>query len=617
MLSINKTFNYTLFKEQVKLTNYSSLESVRVDKSVLIQFSKNDLPYIDYNGNPLHSKYDPWKEAARQVKSIESENKDLLLAFGAGLGYTVLSALQENFSKVIWIEPDLQILYYALGFLDFREYIRNGRLEIFSSVPQGEDLDLWLNNIPVQGTHILINRNQAKINRFYSDIADKIVSHINRKLVNQATLARFDLDWTRNILNNLFILTGANPISKLFGTCIGKNAVITGAGPSLYNSLDSLKNIRKEILLISVDTSVPVLQKVNIDPDIIVTVDAQPINRKFLESYTGEAIIVCDPTTSYHTLRNIPPHRLYYYWSPFPLADLLYSSLKNHVGNISFGGSVSTNAYDLAIKLECDKIYLIGQDLSFTDGLAHARGAVLEENLNIIESRIYRRELHNYRQLYALPPRYLPSIDGKRIRSNDKMQIFYRWFENRFEKDVLNGINVVNSTVSGAFFPGIKHEPLPPTTGIEFKYNPPEHDSFTINVQDFLDRLIVILGEIRTYQTHLTKAMQISNRLLETSKTYSITYEMKYFLKFKKMSEELDVIDNTLLSLNKTNKMIGPSIQNTILFINNNYGNLLSEEEKQNEFIEVAAKSRLMYKSLEKSLHIISRYLERLIFYFN
>ena len=130
---------------------------------------------------------------------------------------------------------------------------------------------------------------------------------------------------------------------------------------------------------------------------------------------------------------------------------MLSLCFKDEIGELDFGGSVSTNAASLADKMQ-GRVYLLGQDLAFTDGFAHAKGAVLEERLNYTESRFKRRELHNYRQIHYLPPVRVRGLKGEIHTANEKLQIFNKWFSDKSADH-----DWTNLTSSGAEIKGMKY----------------------------------------------------------------------------------------------------------------------------------------------------------------
>ena len=166
-------------------------------------------------------------------------------------------------------------------------------------------------------------------------------------------------------------------MSRLFGIAKDLPIVVSGAGPSLYESLGDIKKYRDRFILITVDTALQVLAKAGIEPDLIFSVDPQAINSSYLEGYHGSGNIVFDPTSSYHTLRLSEKFRTGFFTSsPFPLLQIYAKHLNIEAGDIPFGGSVSTNAVSLAELMGAANVYFVGQDLAFTNGYAHCRGAI-------------------------------------------------------------------------------------------------------------------------------------------------------------------------------------------------------------------------------------------------
>lgn len=391
----------------------------------------------------LHSKYDPWKEAAVQIAG-KLESGSTVFCFGAGLGYAVDLILRTG-KRVVWIEPDSGILARALGTLDFREWIVSGQLRVLTRVEASV-----IEALSLRPDHVEYFSHRAFTTKELLEMRTQVDFLLNRKSVNQATLARFEKLWAVNLCGNLAAWSAPVPVRSLFGVYRGRPALVIGAGPSLDDVVAELRTRQESCIVIAVDTAVRILQNAGIDPDFIVTVDPQPVNRVFLESYQGNATIVVDPTVSYHSGRHFARKKIAIAATPFFLGRLFAAKLGGEVGDIAYGGSVSTNAYDLARKLGCDPVYLAGQDLAFSDGQVHARGASLEERLSWRESRTWRREMHNFAQRTAIPPLAVEDIRGGISPTNGKLAIFHAWFENRIEADRGRGLRTVNCTPRGA-----------------------------------------------------------------------------------------------------------------------------------------------------------------------
>ena len=238
-----------------------------------------------------------------------------------------------------------------------------------------------------------------------------------------------------------------------------------------------------------------------------------------MEGYKGSGYIVFDPTSSYHTLRLSEKFKTGFFTSsPFPLLQIYTKHLKVEVGDIPFGGSVSTNAVSLAELMGASNVYFVGQDLAFTGGFEHCKGAILEERLNFKESRYFRREKHNYSQLSALPKLISIGYDGEEYHSNEKMQIFQKWFGDRAE-----GRNWINLSKKGARIRGVPRktfsecfEPTSPEAILQIQSIKKDIRNLTqktskldFDLETFLIEAEETLLALKTFTTTLKKGMHL------------------------------------------------------------------------------------------------------------
>jgi hypothetical protein len=180
-------------------------------------------------------------------------------------------------------------------------------------------------------------------------------------------------------------------------------------------------------------------------------------------------------------------------------------------GEVTHGGSVSTNAYDFALKIGANPVILTGQDLSFTSGLAHARGSYLDEQMHIKTNRFLSEQDFNRKQLSALPKIFMNGIKGYQIFTNQKMVIFKNWFEKH------NSPSLINATSDGVILNGVKHEKTDNTklnTAADLHalineiYNSaPDGNIYLNEVRDKFER---IFNEIESYYERASKAKENS-----------------------------------------------------------------------------------------------------------
>ncbi|MCE9499037.1 MAG: DUF115 domain-containing protein, partial [Leptospira sp.] len=537
-----------------------------------------------------------------------------------GLGYLVREILQFSNSRVVWMEIYPGILKHALSEFDYSVYFLSNRLKIIIK-PFLED-ELFsafkgMANLPV--TFIPHRGSFSWKESEYSELKFICEGFFKKKDVNIATLSRFERIWTRNIIQNFPDLLTLAPASLLFGISPNVPIIVCGAGPSLIYDILDLKKYLHRFLIIAVDTALHILTQNGIDPDLIYSVDPQALNTSYLEGYNGSGRIVFDPTSSYHTLRLSPALKGFYTSSPFPLIKLLTKHCKIEPGEIPFGGSVSTNAVSLAELMGASEVFFLGQDLSFTGGLAHCKGAILEERLNYRETRYFRREKHNYNQLTALPKKVVTSYDGKEHFTNEKMLIFLKWFQ-----DKASGKNWVNLTSDGAKIEGIPHGNFVEYFGDDSNYGKSDPEVISlirkkiknlsttpeenIETKKFLSEIERTIGELSSFERLLLRGRNLSERIYNTIRQKDIKIE-----KLNSELSEIDRIDEEVSSKKGLNEIIGTAVQRIILMITEGYETNLSVEEKQNEQLAIAKKSVLLYQGLYDAC-LLNRNLLRKVF---
>ena len=563
-------------------------------------------------GRSYHSRYDPLKEARRLAEEIQIEGEDQLVCFfGTGLGYSLRLFRDARSNACVWFEPDPAVLGAALAVSDFRPELEDGSITVVPRMPTEDDLAELFRGRGNRQIVFVSHRGSLGASDDYRRLHEICETYLNKKDVNLATMARFDRAWARNLIANFHALSQARPVSELFGKLPGGAALVCGAGPSLEHDLEAIRANRDRYTLIAVDTALAVLTGAGIDPDIVVSVDPQPVNRYYLEGYDGRTLWVIDPTTSYLSPRMLPADRLYYTASPFALAKWFFEFLDTAPGEIAFGGSVSTNAYDLALKLGCTTVFLAGMDLGFTGGLAHVRGAVLEERLNYRESRLFRRELHNYRQLSALPVRFLPDLDGGQVQTNDKLIIFFRWFDNRIRLDQNEGVRVLNCSSAGSRFADLDRASLADTAG-DLPVAPSLLDlapagSAPFRTADFYESIRARLAELRELQSVLGRGNDLARSIFDAA--VSGRRDKKY----QKMLTEMDALDADVRGKIELSNFIGQSIQRVIFQITEDYGNLLEAADRADQHRETAKKSLLLYEGLLEACTDHAHWLDRAV----
>jgi len=510
----------------------------------------------------VHSRIDPVREAERAVSESSFEDKDLIIVFGIGFAYHLEILLEKcgEDTRVIIIEKEKLLLLKAIESRDLTRLLSDKRISILID-PHEESITGILKGKTSRRVAFVMHRGSCQVYpEYYSDMLLKVKSFISTKDVNIATLSKFEKTWVSNIARNIRIITESSGVNIFFDRFKGIPAIVAGAGPSLTCSLDFIKKNQQSALIVAVDTSYKVLVDYGIEPHFCIAVDPQLINARYFEGIEKtSAVLVADPT--------VHPSLLRFFKGPMVMTGVVFDMMKwiesssAGRGELANGGSVSTNAYDFARRTGASPVIMVGQDLSFTSGLAHARGSYLDEQIFNRGGRFNNPLMFNRRQLTYLPKLMVQGKNGYPVHSNSKMMIFINWFENRNDPDL------INASADGVIIKGIKNlrsdeVPLPAE---DHKIRELINELFEKGGGDFsqgkreavIKRADSMLREIEELIPVLEKGVRLSSDLKEmitTGTDRSDPGRVNYIL--KKLSEADIFIENR--------KSAGPMISFTI-----------------------------------------------------
>jgi len=432
-------------------------DSAAADASIEVLESKNGerVPSVTRSGRKvsIHSRFDPRIEAVRFAAETPAEH-DLYIVFGFGFAYHIGALLAKipSASNMLVVEKEAAMLKAALKYRDLSALLEDNRLSVLTD-PSEDELAEALKGKSSLKVSFITHRGSHQINgEYYAAMLELCRSYLSTKEVNIATLAKFEKVWTANIARNILPFMKSAAIKNFYGKFAGIPAIIAAAGPSLCESLDFIRQSKHKAVIIAVDTAMPILVKAGIQPHFCVAVDPQLVNARYFEGLPKlDTLLVADPT--------VHPSVFHLYKGPTAVTGIAFNIMKwienicGEKGEITHGGSVSTNAFDLAQRLSCSPIILTGQDLSFTGGRAHARGSYMEEQIFLKTNRLANAEMHNRKQLTSVPRVTAKGIRSQKVLTNQKMMIFMSWFQKQKNE------NLINATFDGMLIPGIKHSP--------------------------------------------------------------------------------------------------------------------------------------------------------------
>lgn len=333
---------------------------------------------------------DPIEETHKLISNFEDfQNYPLLFFFGFGNGVFLKAILANKAHKKIYIlEPKLEILFIALHFLDFAKELESGRLNLFlvedfnyitiRSLVGNDGVAAYLKTYTLNLAAIYYSKYTDLMVLVNKTIIDAIL-HFIKSHGNCASDSLLGID---HFFKNLPLMVKNYPFIDVAQKKNSDVAVIVSTGPSLTKQLPLLKEIQKNVTIISVDASMPILEKWGIKPDIVTSLERIEDTALFFEKTSSEfqddVVFLSSALQHEKIYKNIKSGYLTIAMRPFGYMEIFGLSGYGYIG---IGMSAANMAHELAYIMNFSDVILIGQDLAYgEDGLSHAKDHVYGED---------------------------------------------------------------------------------------------------------------------------------------------------------------------------------------------------------------------------------------------
>lgn len=337
------------------------------------------IPLFD-DGKPMHSKYDPIREAKTFAEGI---NSGFIVVLGIGGAFHIKSLLEkaDGMTFVLAVEADRESLDFCKKNPLAAELEKDSRILFCHTGNLKEKITLHYLPAVYDGFSVVPQRAwETKC----ANLSEKIQKDIKEALsiisADFSVQSHFGKIWQRNICINLSTFNGNPSIED----CNGKTAAVIAAGPSLDLSISELKEKRDSLKIFSTDTAYGPLLKNGIIPDFVVSIDAQHISRTHFticpeNPASNGTVFVFDLGANPDAVRHVSSkgYKIFFASSSHPLsmlADTGTPLLENGAGTVTIA------AADFARQLGAKKIVLYGADFSYNRGKPYANGTYLERN---------------------------------------------------------------------------------------------------------------------------------------------------------------------------------------------------------------------------------------------
>lgn len=425
------TFSAAIDTEVVpKLTEYlKHFTGINVTEGdwTLESSSTGFLTLKDKYGNYLHSPSDPMWESFLYAYSIYKSDAKRYYILGGGLGYLAyqLWRMSDGEAEIYVLEIDKKVAEYAdlygvTSLIDPEKY----------HVITGDDPDLILERYADDDPDIKTVRtiyywNLAVYTGVYSDIFKVLYSM-------EVSERAFEKRYRKNYNHNMLL---EHKYYEDLNSEFNKDEwLVVGAGPSLNDNVDFIKESVGKRTICCINASFKWFYVNGIKPDICTACDPNDSlvpHIKGYEEFSENVPLIADVLAN-HRYMELYRGSKYYIFSG---GAALVIGKNKVIGDIwSFGGTVTSMALEVALKMGAKKVYLIGADLAYPGGVTYANGVGHDVG------KWTRNE------------ETVVSVDDKIIPTS----VVFREYKYMIENQIAEypGVEVVNRSLHGAYLKG-------------------------------------------------------------------------------------------------------------------------------------------------------------------
>lgn len=474
----------------------------------------------------------------------------------------------DDTNLLVICEPNLKVFAAACHTIDLEDLLDNSRIILYFPELEKDSGALVQHLVDYSRMKLLDFCILPGYDVLYHEecemFMDNVLDCMKNAIVNKATHLTFDRDIPRRMLSNtkrMIFSSNLMQLKKALDQKVVKDipVIIVSAGPSLDKNIHELEKAQGKAFIIAVDASIRTVLQAGVRPDLLCSIDPNSPKRFFTGLDTKKIFWACNQLSNPTLLKKYANHIFYYGSFGKQWDNIMQDELKYNFPSITSGGSVSTEAFMLALHLGFRKIVLIGQDLAFTGGVSHTKG--VEDALGDNDEYIKSRHLVE-----------VEGIDGTLLQTDYQMWIYKQWFEKaiRINKE---SIRVIDATEGGARIEGTEIQTLSNVIRTECTqefsmYNiekeiPPMFSAE--KQQELLNTMKTIRNDIILFENKVEKTIEQEEIILKNvsengNDTSKVTTELQRLAEENKAVEECDILDYISLYAQSEEYALGDSI---------------------------------------------------------
>ncbi len=411
--------------KKIKTLDGYRIEPTSVGSYTLAMKGKEHWMYLHSNGNP-------YREAAEIASAWFDREHYEYVVYGLGLGYHIQALLDIDESITVTVlEPDENVICLAKEYGVIDQDDCNQRVRIISDT-DFHYLTMLSDSLSKEQQFVVYYPSMCVMkNEYYKQqLEEYFIGYSSAKTQETRLVGNF----VKN--QSLF----SKEVTELSDRFCGRTVYIIAAGPSLDGNMMELKKVKKEDIILSTGTVLKKLLKAGIMPDYVIVTDGGKYTYPQTAELTEENIpLLYLSTVYYRILQEYPGDTYLICQEGFQKSEEYAADRQYPV--YGTGGSVTTTALEICIRMRCRRIVFVGLDLAYTNMQNHASGTSDVRNNakgNMIVKDIY----------------------GCDIPTAKNLHLYQKWIERRIQKEDAAGIEFIDATQGGARIEGTEIKDL-------------------------------------------------------------------------------------------------------------------------------------------------------------
>lgn len=491
-----------------------------------LEITKNEMFTARYqppDRSPLyvHSRYNPLEEARRWLSAQLQPGCQQVVFYGFGCGYMVQALLEIN--------PAIKIYIYEPGGELFKLIIENYSLNKLINPKNIIDLVLAT---PVNTPAAFINQIVTKINtstqllvlpayhriftRQVAEFQKEFLKIIEQYKINLNINANSEIFWTLNALANSKTVQNTPNIFDQKAEFTGKPLLLVAAGPSLEQEYQNLKQIHqnKMAYIFAVGSAIHALTANAIVPHAFCSYDPYAGNEKLFAKLVKPAYpLIFGSSIFQHTLKYHHGPKIHMLINQDTINPFLLGVDKAQI--INDAPSIAICVLQLAYKLGCNPIILVGQDFAYPKNQVYAQDSAVNRAAQLTSAE--------KEQAFTVT-----AVDGTLVETSKSFQMMRRNMESYLSTWHFAAGQVINTSPAGAKIAGTVAQSLKAVIAEQLQANSinpqwhviarsnPDKNSLNKNIallNDAIDKFKTLLQGCYAHLNNIARYRTVTNRV--------------------------------------------------------------------------------------------------------